>query len=98
MGLSQSRGKVRRFASALLLPIAYAAMVGGIATLIAPAESASELYLSENQGIENRSPVDVDRCVRCRPRCLVAIWVLAGAQRTLVWGAVAQQFLRLREH
>ena len=44
---------VRRFASALLLAIAYAASVGGIATLIGtPPNALLAAYLSENQGIE----------------------------------------------
>ena len=43
---------VRRFATALLLAIAYAASIGGIATLIGtPPNALLAAYLSENQGI-----------------------------------------------
>ena len=49
---SSNPGGVRRYATALLLAIAYSASIGGIATLIGtPPNALLAAYLSENQGI-----------------------------------------------
>ncbi|PXX90886.1 anion transporter [Marinobacter vulgaris] len=49
---SSNKEGVRRYATALLLAIAYSASVGGIATLIGtPPNALLAAYLSENQGI-----------------------------------------------
>ena len=67
---------VRRFASALLLAIAYAASVGGIATLIGtPPNALLAAYLSENQGIEIGFAQWMLIGVPVSAAMLVAIWV-----------------------
>ncbi|MGB1950803.1 MAG: SLC13 family permease [Marinobacter sp.] len=51
MGSGESEGQ-RRYATALLLAIAYSASIGGIATLIGtPPNALLAAYLSENQGV-----------------------------------------------
>ncbi|MGM0767298.1 MAG: SLC13 family permease [Pseudomonadota bacterium] len=51
MGSSEPEGQ-RRYATALLLAIAYSASIGGIATLIGtPPNALLAAYLSENQGV-----------------------------------------------
>lgn len=80
MGTSNPEA-VRRFATALLLAIAYAASVGGIATLIGtPPNALLAAYLSENQGIEIGFAQWMLIGVPVSAAMLVAIWVWLARQ------------------
>ena len=73
---------VRRYATALLLAIAYSASVGGIATLIGtPPNALLAAYLSENQGISVG----------------FAQWMLLGVPVTVVMLALAWWWLTRRD-
>lgn len=75
MGTSNPEA-VRRFATALLLAIAYAASVGGIATLIGtPPNALLAAYLAENQGIEIGFAQWMLIGVPVSAAMLMAIWV-----------------------
>ncbi|MFO7705628.1 MAG: DASS family sodium-coupled anion symporter [Halopseudomonas sp.] len=75
MGTSNPEA-VRRFATALLLAIAYSASVGGIATLIGtPPNALLAAYLAENQGIEIGFAQWMLIGVPVSAAMLVAIWV-----------------------
>ncbi|AXS82254.1 SLC13 family permease [Marinobacter sp. Arc7-DN-1] len=73
---------VRRYATALLLAIAYSASIGGIATLIGtPPNALLAAYLSENQGISVG----------------FAQWMLLGVPVTIVMLALAWWWLTRRD-
>ena len=73
---------VRRYATALLLAIAYSASIGGIATLIGtPPNALLAAYLSENQGISVG----------------FAQWMLLGVPVTVVMLALAWWWLTRRD-
>ena len=73
---------IRRYATALLLAIAYSASIGGIATLIGtPPNALLAAYLSENQGISVG----------------FAQWMLLGVPVTVVMLALAWWWLTRRD-
>ena len=73
---------VRRYATALLLAIAYSASIGGIATLIGtPPNALLAAYLSENQGISVG----------------FAQWMLLGVPVTIIMLALAWWWLTRRD-